>query len=207
MTHTPFVRRCHRAASFLIGLFCAASALAQSATTATLTGRVQNRDAGLYLNNARVSVEGTELQAFTNEAGEYRLAGVPAGQVRLRAFYTGLQAQIATVSAAAGGTVQQDFQLTKTGASGSPDAVVLDTFVVSNARETNADAIAINEQRFAANLKNVVSTESFGPIVQNNIGEFLKYLPGVDLDYVESEARGPRLGGMEGQYVGVSDST
>jgi TonB-dependent receptor len=204
MTHTPFVRRCHRAASFLIGLFCAASALAQSATTATLTGRVQNRDAGLYLNNARVSVEGTELQAFTNEAGEYRLAGVPAGQVRLRAFYTGLQAQIATVSAAAGGTVQQDFQLTKTGASGSPDAVVLDTFVVSNARETNADAIAINEQRFAANLKNVVSTESFGPIVQNNIGEFLKYLPGVDIATDQMNVVSIGLRGLPSAYTNIA---
>jgi len=44
----------------------------------------------------------------------------------------------------------------------------------------------------------------YGDVTDGNVGEFLKYLPGVDLDYVESEARGPRLGGMDGQYVGVS---
>jgi TonB-dependent receptor len=49
-----------------------------------------------------------------------------------------------------------------------------------------------------------VSSDIFGDVTDGNVGEFLKYLPGVDLDYVESEARGPRLGGMEAQYVGVS---
>src|SRR5262249_15157222 len=44
----------------------------------------------------------------------------------------------------------------------------------------------------------------FGDVTDGNVGEFLKYLPGVDLDYVESEPRGPRLGGMDGQYVGVA---
>ncbi len=40
---------------------------AQSATgTATLTGRVQNEVTGQYLNNARVSVRGTDQTAFTD---------------------------------------------------------------------------------------------------------------------------------------------
>lgn len=204
MNPTPLVRCCYRIVFFVVGLAVALSASAQSGATATLTGRVQNRDAGLYLNNARVSVEGSELQAFTNEAGEYRLPGVPAGQVRLRAFYTGLQTQVVTISATAGGTIQQDFQLSKTGAGGSPDAVVLDAFVVSNARETNADAIAINEQRFAANLKNVVSTESFGPIVQNNIGEFLKYLPGVDIATDQMNVVSIGLRGLPSAYTNIA---
>ncbi len=40
--------------------------------------------------------------------------------------------------------------------------------------------IAINEQRFAPNIKNVVSTDSHGEVISGNIGEFLKYIPGVD---------------------------
>src|SRR5205085_468205 len=48
------------------------------------------------------------------------------------------------------------------------------------------------------------SSDIFGDVTDGNVGEFLKYLPGVDLDYVESEPRGPRLGGMDAQYVGVS---
>ena len=54
------------------------------------------------------------------------------------------------------------------------------------------------------NIGNSVSADIFGDVTDGNVGEFLKYLPGVDIDYVESQARGPTLGGMESQYVGVS---
>jgi hypothetical protein len=33
--------------------------------------------------------------------------------------------------------------------------------------------------------------------MDGNVGEFLKYLPGVDLEYVESEPRGPRAAGHQ----------
>jgi iron complex outermembrane receptor protein len=174
----------------------------------TLTGRVQNRDAGLYLNNARVSVEGTDLQAFTDESGEYRLAGVPAGTVRLRAFHTGLQPQTLTVPLAPGGTERRDFFLSATAtaatdpAAGAP--IKLDEFLVAAARETNAEAIAINEQRFSGNLKTVVATESFGPIVQNNIGEFLKYLPGVDIATDQMNVVAIGLRGLPSGYTNIA---
>jgi TonB-dependent receptor len=60
------------------------------------------------------------------------------------------------------------------------------------------------EQRRSMDITTSVSSDIFGDVTDGNVGEFLKYLPGVDVDYVESEARGPRLGGMEAQYVGVS---
>ncbi len=75
-------------------------------------------------------------------------------------------------------------------------------FTVSSEREGNAKAIMA--QRRNMNITTSVSSDIFGDVTDGNVGEFLKYLPGVDLDYVESEARGPRLGGMDGQYVGVS---
>jgi hypothetical protein len=57
---------------------------AQSAATGSIEGRVLNTTNGAYLNNARVTVEGTTLQAFTNEFGEYRLSDVPAGAATVR---------------------------------------------------------------------------------------------------------------------------
>jgi hypothetical protein len=49
--------------------------------TGTLEGRVQNPATGTYLEGARVSVEGTALTAFTDDAGRFLLPGVPAGAV------------------------------------------------------------------------------------------------------------------------------
>jgi hypothetical protein len=56
-----------------------AAATAAPAATASLTGRVQNAATGQHLNNARLAVKGTNLVAFTDETGSYRLDRVPAG--------------------------------------------------------------------------------------------------------------------------------
>ena len=69
----------------------AAAASAQS--TGTISGRVQNVVTGNFLNNARVSVKGTDIVAYTDESGTYRLVGVPGGNVTLEVFYTDLDTQ------------------------------------------------------------------------------------------------------------------
>src|SRR3990170_632326 len=162
-------------------LLSPAAALAQTpGASGSITGRVQNVTSGSYLNNARVRVLGTNLEAFTNSSGEYQLSGVPEGETTLQVFYTGLAQQTATVQVPAGETVRQDFDLRRARAQ-ADEAVVLDRLQVSSNREYNAQAIAINEQRFAPNPKNVISTDAFGEINQGNIGEFLKHVPGVTI--------------------------
>src|SRR5262245_36517835 len=73
-----------------------------AATGGIIEGRVLNIATGAYLENARVSVEGSTRAAFTNNVGEYRLADVPAGVVTLRVFFTGLAPQTTTLDVTAG---------------------------------------------------------------------------------------------------------
>src|SRR4051812_33083846 len=84
---------------------------AQPAATGQIEGRVQNAITGDYLYNARVSVKGTNLVAQTDDAGYYRLNGVPAGTVHLRVFFTGMDEQEATVTVVAGQAQAADFKL------------------------------------------------------------------------------------------------
>lgn len=190
------VRACTAIAVLALALLAPASALAQS--TATVEGRVLNVTSGAYLENARITVEGTTVQAFTNNFGEYRVTGVPPGKVTLQVFYTGLPPQTAVLDVAAGVTATRNFNLAPAGVAAKADAetVQLDAFVVASTKETNASAIAINEQRFAANIKNVVAADEFGTVTEGNVGEFLKFLPGVTLDYTAADARSVSLRGM-----------
>lgn len=181
-------------------------AFAQASPTGTVEGRVQNAKNGQYLNNARVRVEGTDLQVFTNQYGEYTLNDVPAGQAKLQVLFTGLPAQTVTVNVAAGQTVQQDLFIgrAETGAprpEGEP--IVLDQFVIQSERETNAQAIAANEQRFAPNIKVVVSSDAFGDVTEGNIGEFVKYLPGITVDYVAADVRTMSVRGFSDNFTNV----
>ena len=178
---------------------------AQATATGTVTGRIQNAASGKYLNNARVTVVGTQIQGFTDESGEFQLNGVPAGTQTLKVFYTGLDSKDVTVEVNAGEIIAKDISLTSVEAYGqTDDTIQLEAFVVSSAREREAAALAINEQRFAGNIKSVVSTEAFGDIAEGNIGEFMKYIPGITIDYVAADARSAGLNGLDPTYTTVS---
>lgn len=152
------------------------------APTGAIVGQVADAENQTYLHSARVSVVGTGLVALTDELGEFRLTNVPAGGVQLRVFHTGFPEATFGVIVSAGKTVRQDFGLSRPQAKKDSTAVVMDAYVVESTRETDARAIAINEQRFATNIKNVVSTNEFGDLGENKLGDFLKFVPGVIID-------------------------
>ena len=165
-----------------LGVTSAAQA-ADNSGSGTIEGRVLNASSGAYLKNVKITVKGATIEAFTDENGEYRLTGVPAGDVPITAFHTGLLPQVSTAKVTAGSTAVLDFSLARSQPTAEGDPLKLDAFVVATNREFNAQAIAINEQRFAPNIKNVVSTDEFGDIGEANIGEFIKLMPGVSVNY------------------------
>lgn len=176
---------------------------AQSAATGVITGRVFNPNTGEYLRNAQIRVEETGQTVISESGGEFRLAPVPAGKATLVVTYTGYRSATATVSVAAGATVSQDFNLVSTidtGAAG--ETIKLGQFVVSSEREGAAKAIM--DQRNSMNITNTVASDTFGDNAEGNIGEFLKHLPGVELDLFYGEVRTVRLGGLGSEYTSVT---
>jgi iron complex outermembrane receptor protein len=184
----------------------AASLQAQSASAAargSVTGRVQNVATGQYLNNARVAIKGTDISTQTDAFGIYRLASVPSGPVVLTVFYTNLDAQEVSVEVPAGGSVERDVGLTSAARYGN-NVIQLDPLRVIGDRETDAQALAINEQRFAPNIKNVVSTDSLGDVLGYNVGEFMKLLPGVTTSTSGVEVTQIGVRGFDGSKTSVS---
>jgi len=159
-------------------IFAAAPA-ASAQSTGTIEGRVFNASTGSALVNARVTIEGTTRQVTTDDSGSYRLAGVPAGEARLSVAYAGMERESATVNVPAGGAVQREFELRLAGTPRPGDVVKLDAFNVVADREMSAQALALNEQRHAPNIKNVVAIDEYGDRGGENIGEFLRFMPGV----------------------------
>ncbi len=210
MTPNTTLRSLGQLGLALAGLFLGHRASAQAAATGTVEGRVLNVTTSQYINNARVTVEGTTLETFTNQSGEFRLINVPPGTAKLKVLFSGMPPQDETVSVAAGQTVQQDFYLvfSKTNANQAAkdigDVVKLEAFAVTNTRETNATNIATNEQRFAPNIKNVVSSDAFGDVTEGNVGEFVKYLPGVTVDYVAADVRTISVRGFADNFTNVT---
>ncbi|HEY8993318.1 MAG TPA: TonB-dependent receptor, partial [Lacunisphaera sp.] len=174
-------------------------ASAQDSAGGTVTGRVLNAATGQYLRNAVVSVRDSTRYAVSETGGTYTLSDLPAGPVELTVSYLGLDAETFAVTVAAGQTVRRDVNLT----SGAYDreTLKLGTFVVTSAREGNAKAIM--EQRNAGNMMKVIASDAFGKVPENNVGEFLKLMPGVTPDYVEADVRAIRIRGYNPKYTSV----
>lgn len=165
-------------------------------TGGAIAGRVFNVTSGSYLNNARVNILGTNLEAFTDELGHYRFSDVPVGEVQLTVRFTGLQSPTTRVRVVAGATATCDFNLGRSEAAADAATVKLSEFVVAASREMNAADIAINEQRYAPNIRNVVDADAFGDAGEGNLGEFIKFIPGVTVNYSSFDARSISIRGL-----------
>ncbi|MEY4087760.1 MAG: hypothetical protein RJB55_31, partial [Verrucomicrobiota bacterium] len=195
-----------RLATLLAGVlsFLAAVAGAQPAT-GSISGRVQNIATSQYLVSARLSVKGTALTALTDNFGAYRLDGVPAGNVVVEVFYSGLDPQQAEVAVAAGQTAQRDFDLTNRALYGDRTGVVkLEAFVLSSSKLTEGEALATNEQRFAANIKNVIATDAYGDVIEGNVAEFMKSIPGITVDYSDVMPMSVSVRGLDPNMTNVT---
>jgi TonB-dependent receptor len=84
--------------------------------------------------------------------------------------YTGLDTSKTAVAVAAGSSVQSTVYLTS-------EVYKMDAFSVSTVRE--GQAMSINDQRMAANVKNVISTDAFGNVADTNLANVLTKIPGV----------------------------
>lgn len=181
-----------------------------AAGTGVVEGRVFNANSGATLRNARVSVDGTAFEAITDDYGAYRLQGVPGGTVRVSVHYLGFDRQSVAVLVPAGGVVQRDFDLRSgaaEGRSGAPelaaDTITLEAFTVAENREMSAQSVALAERRFAPNVKNVVAFDEYGEMGDENIGEFMRFLPGVGVNDSGLTASSLTLRGFPSSNTGI----
>ncbi len=203
---SSYVRRC----LVFTSIFVLATLLdGQTVSTGTIEGRVFDTRRGQYLEKARITIDGSQRETFTDGAGQYRMADIPAGTVTLKIFYTGRGSLSELVVVASGQTVQHDVTFSSEGGpanlnapAGSP--VRLDAFTVATSKEMDGASIAINEQRFAKNVMSVVSTDEFGTIADGSVGEFMKFLPGITSDYTGGDARRFSINGVPANNVPIS---
>jgi iron complex outermembrane receptor protein len=175
----------------LVVLLAGSSLAAQSTTTGIVEGRVLNSVTGSYLGNARISIEGSALATTTDVNGAYRLVALPKGEVRVRASYVGMEPKSAVAVVSPGETTTLDFELVRTG-----EIVVMSELTVIASREMNAQTLALNEQRNAPNIKNVVAFDEYNYHGQGNVGDLLKFIPGMSVVYSGNVASSIAVRGM-----------
>jgi iron complex outermembrane recepter protein len=172
----------------------------------TLEGTVYNRTSGSPISRAKVSIPGSDRVALTDDEGRFRFYGAPAGEVELEVSYLGFVSQTAIVKVQPGAVVSREFQLSRAEgdrARVEDETVMLESFEVVADQTMSGQAIAMNEQRHAANIKNVVAFDELGDQGQENIGDYVRFLPGVAiLDDGENPGR-ISLGGFPAEMSNI----
>lgn len=181
---------------------------AQAAGEATgeIQGTVTNAVSGSPLGRAKVTIRGTAQEALTDDDGRYYFKGAPSKDIALEVSYLGFVPQTLRVTVPTGGLVAQDFQLRREGTAGREvegQTLTLAEFEVVAEQTMSGQAVAMNEQRHAANIKNVVSFDELGERGQENIGDYVRFLPGVTiLDDGENPGR-IALGGFPAEMSNI----
>jgi len=173
----------------------------------SIEGRVSHARTQEYLGSARIVIEPSGQETFTDAGGYYRISRVPAGPVQMKVFYTGLPLSTTTLQLASGQRATLDVALGAPEAAPSntsTDTVRLDKFVVASSKEMEGAAIAINEQRFAANMRTVVATDELGFVPEGNVAEFMKFLPGITIESSGGFAREVSINGVPSSYVPIT---
>ncbi len=183
---------------------CAGAAWAQAGPS--VQGTITEKESGALLPGAEVELQDTQYRARSGSDGRYRLDGVPAGDYTVVVNYVGFEDFEADVSVTASGTVTLPIQL---------DAryEFADEIVVQAVRFGQSKAL--NDQKQAINIKNVLSEEQIQSFPDLNTAEVLQRVSGVSITRDNGEGRFVSMRGtpsamtnitINGQQVAYSNS-
>lgn len=159
----------------------------------TVTGVICDAD-GLALMGALLTIDKQKLKAVSDADGRFRLTNILPGTYKLKVQYVGYAPAEATVTVKAGQTAAVRLEL-RTGTTLS-EVEVRGSFT--------GQARAINTQKNNLNLSNVVSADQVGKFPDSNIGDALKRIPGINVQYDQGEAR---FGQVRGTSADLSSVT
>jgi TonB-dependent receptor len=171
-----------------------------------IEGRVVDGGTGDPLPGAKVIVTGAPTETSTDRDGVFRLASVPPGERSIVVSYLGRKDEIVEVTLAAGATRRVDIKMTLAGYE--------ETVNVTAALISDAQARALNQQKTAPNITNVVSADQIGSFPDRNAAETAQRIPGISITkdqgegrYVNVRGTDPRLNSMmiDGQRIPSPD--
>ena len=152
----------------------------------TISGIVRAENTGETLSGVAVRLEQTGQTVATAADGRFILRNLPAGNYTLTFSYLGLALNSRAVDLAAAAGAVVDITL------GNRTTTLEEVLVVGM---RGAQASALNQQRTALNISNVVSADDAGRFPDTNPAEALQRIPGISINREEK--------GGEGRYVSI----
>jgi TonB-dependent receptor len=161
-----------------------------------ITGKIVEAGTDIELPGANIFIEGTNLGAASDLQGKYMIPRVPVGQFTVKVTYLGYDEASATLTVERGKTVVQDFSLQQTSIAG-------EEVVVWGARAKN-QARALNQQKNAPNIRNIVASDQMGTFPDASAPDAVQRIPGISLQRDMGEGRYIQIRGGEPRMTSVT---
>ncbi|MEZ4601032.1 MAG: TonB-dependent receptor [Syntrophotaleaceae bacterium] len=181
--------------AFAVFLFClAGGSAALAAEPGKVTGTVIDSENNIKLMGVLVTNQDNSRKAVSNRQGEFSLI-LPAGEQSLTFSYLGYEPVTRTVVVKENETATLDIDL-------GAETVAMDEMVVQG--QAVGQARALNRQKTAPNLTNIVASDAFGRFPDQNAAEALNRLPGVSVERDQGEGRFVIVRGIDPNLNSVS---
>jgi TonB-dependent receptor len=177
----------------LLAALCVAAPAAAAPLQAQgiISGLVVDSASGLAIAGATVHIEALRREVISDRTGRFLLTAVPAGSQTLATRYIGYMAASRSVTVTSGATATVTFRLASA-------TTQLGALVVTATR--SGQAAALNQQKAAATVSNVVAADQIGRFPDANLGDALKRVPGVTVALDQGEARFGSIRGTEPRF-------
>ena len=164
------------------------------AQTGLLRLRVVDEN-NLNLPGANVRLKASGARGVTDVNGNLILSAIAVGQETLEVTYIGYESTVKTVAISAG--AQELIIMLK------PRGAEMKNIVVMGDR-LRGQARALNQQKTAGNIGNIISADQVGRFPDQNIGEALRRVPGITMQNDQGEARDIIIRGLAPQLNAVT---
>ncbi|WP_321533119.1 TonB-dependent receptor [uncultured Desulfuromonas sp.] len=170
-----------RVITFLVMTLLLLTTMAQTVLAANgrVAGQVQDSVNDINLMGVLVSADNGQTKTVTDRAGNYSI-NLATGEHSLTFSYLGYSNVTRQVTVAEGSTSSLDVDF-------GSEGMQMDEMVVSG--QAVGQARALNQQKNAPNLQNIVASDAIGRFPDQNAAEALNRIPGVSIERDMGEGR------------------
>jgi TonB-dependent receptor len=188
-----------RKTAFVALVFLLLSALASAPASgqerrATITGLVTD-PAHAILQGASVELQPTGKKAVSDNTGQFSISDVPAGTYTLAISFVGMAPYTKEITVIGGQVTHVEPEMQVASASES---------VTVTAEQSLAEAEAINRERTAENIVQVMTADIITSLPNANVADAIGRLPGVSLERDEGEGKYVQIRGTQPYYNNVT---
>jgi len=159
----------------------------------TIAGRIVDSD-NLPLPGATILIESLKKGAVSDVNGFYRLVSLAPGEYEVTVSYIGFKAVSKQATVNAGKTTELDFEM--------ESGIDIEEVIVNGALQGQSKAL--NQQKNSMNITNIISSDQVTRFPDANVGDALKRIPGINVQYDQGEARFGNIRGTSPEYNSVT---